>query len=238
MDKSNKNNVDFFDNQSESIFNNPTTKFYHMSFVGKTDQEFVKYIIAEAEINSRSKVLDIGCGSGYLVNQLSEICDAEGITNSAVNINVCKGLYPDNKFTLGDMESFVSAGKTHCIFLESLSYGDVNKSFRNCYKNLNTGGVLFMKEWCSVIPENKETKENIKALEDTFFYSPQKVSVLINLAQKNGFHLIEEKNLIHEINSDPYISTLPYHNEAVKNFRFPHPDVETVIPIQLKFRKR
>lgn len=238
MKSINENNVDFFDNQAESIFNNPTTKFYHMAFVGKTDEQFVKYIIAQAGINKNSHVLDMGCGSGYLVNQLSELCEAEGITNSPVNLKVCEDLYPDNKFTLGDMENFESESKTHCIALESFNYSNMEKSFKNCYDNLAQGGILFMKEWCLVEGETKESKENCKSLEETFFYYPQKVSTLLNLAQRTGFRLIEEKNLIHKMNSAPYVSTLPYHNDAVKNFRFPYPEVETVIPIQLKFRKR
>lgn len=238
MKKAPQNNIDFFNTQADSIFNNSVTKFYHMAFVGKSDTDFLQYIINEAEIKSRSRVLDIGCGSGYLVHELAKICEAEGVTNSKENLKVCKKLYPENKYILGDMETIESSGKTHCIFLESFSYGDIEKSFKNCYKNLSPGGILFMKEWCRVEEETKETKENINALEETFFYSPHLLSTLLNEAQQNGFHLMDEKNLIHEINSQPYVATLPYHNDSVKNFRFPYPDAATVIPVQLKFRKR
>tara|TARA_R110000823_G_C15889207_1_gene495862 strand:- start:84 stop:800 length:717 start_codon:yes stop_codon:yes gene_type:complete len=237
MNTLNKNNVNFFDNQSESIYNNPITKFYHMSFMGKTDEQFVGYIKSQAGINKDSNVLDMGCGSGYLVNQLSELCVAEGISNSPINIKVCKNLYPDNKFTLAEMETYKSDLKSHILTLESFIYSDVEKSFKNCYNNLSPGGTLFMKEWFSVEDETKESEENCRALEETFFYFPKKLSTIIELAEANKFRLISEKNLLNKINSNPYIATLPYHNESVKDFIFPHPDIETVIPFQLKFIK-
>jgi len=236
MKKVQKNNIDFFNTESESIFNNPITKFYHMAFIGKTDEEFVDYIINNAGIDKNCKVLDMGCGSGYLVNQLSKLCDAEGITNSPKNLQVCKDLYPKNEFMLGEMESYKGELKSHILTLESFSYNDIDKCFKNLYNNLKPGGILFMKEWCRVEEETEENKENCKALEETFYYSPQKLSTLKRAAIKNKFRLIDEKNLEKEINSDPYVATLPYHNESVRNFIFPH-DVETVIPIQLKFRK-
>ena len=135
------------------------------------------------------------------------------------------------------METYESKLKSHILSLESFSYSNMEKSFKNCHKNLAAGGTLFIKEWCSVENETQESKENIKLLEDVFFYYPKKLSTLLNLADRNGFRLIDEKNLLHNINTIPYGATLPYHYDAVKNFKFPH-DVETIFPVQLKFRKK
>ena len=229
-------NIKYFNELSSSIFNTPYTNFYHMAFMGNTDQEFVNYIIKEAFIDKDSTVLDLGCGSGYLVNQLNNMCDAKGITNSKGNLEVCKNLYPNNKYELANMETYKSKPVSHILTLESFNYSNIEKTFKACYKNLKAGGLLFMKEWCVVEEDSDEIQENCKALQDTFFYTPHAVSSLVEAAKKAKLKLVDEQNLINNINTHPYSSTLEYHSPEVRDFVFPH-NVETLLPIQLKFKK-
>ena len=237
MKKPYKSNIEYYNLQSLNIFNK--NKFYHRAFIGETEEEFINYIIQEAEITPLSSVLDMGCGSGYLVNELSEFCEAEGIKNSTGNLKVCESLYPDNKFTLADMETYECELKSHVLALESFNYSNPEKTFKRAYNNLQPGGILFIKEWCGVEDDNGQTLQNKNALEDIFYYNPYKLSYLLRIAEEEGFELIRKKNLERVMNQVPYKKSLEDHHEYVKKAVFPtlDPNTRFVIPYQLKFKK-
>ena len=168
--------------------------------------------------------------------KLSEFCEAEGITNSSGNLKVCESLYPDNKFTLADMEIYESDLKSHVLALESFNYSDPNKTFKRAYDNLQPGGILFLKEWCAVEEDNGQTLQNKNALEDIFYCTPSKLSCLLKIAKDVGFELLIMKNLERVMNQVPYQKSLEDHHEYVKSAVLPtlDPNTRFVIPCQLK----
>ncbi len=57
-----------------------------------------------ANKKQKIKVLDVGCGIGYLTNYLN----ADGIDKNVDAINIAKKIYPNNKFIYGDIGSIQS----------------------------------------------------------------------------------------------------------------------------------
>jgi cyclopropane fatty-acyl-phospholipid synthase-like methyltransferase len=78
----------FYDHISEELLN--CYNFYHYAYIGGNDDEFFDFIVKKSQIQNGSKVLDLGCGSGYLTNRLRNLCNPTGLTNSEVCLNVAK----------------------------------------------------------------------------------------------------------------------------------------------------
>tara|TARA_R110000744_G_scaffold241545_1_gene358843 strand:+ start:1558 stop:2274 length:717 start_codon:yes stop_codon:yes gene_type:complete len=237
MTKPYKNSKEYYDLQAEDLFLETDVKFYHKGFVGDTDEEFSDYIIEEAGITETSKVVEFGCGSGYFTNVLNNLCEVEGISNSPINIDVCKKLYPDCNFIVADMEDHEAQDKSHCIALESFNYSNPEKTFKNAHKILRTGGIFYMKEWMGVEDDNEKILENKQYLRDIFCYNPYKTSDMLGLAEMCGFEIVGIRNLTDKVNMDSYMNAVKYHNEYVLNSSFPHIGVAFVQPMQLKFKK-
>lgn len=232
-----KNSKEYYDFQSAEIYSNPTTKFYHRALMGNSDEEFLKYIIKEANINDKSDVLDLGCGSGYLVDELNKFCKAEGVTNSITNFNYCKETYPNSKYILSDMESVKTKKKTHCLTLESFNYANCESTLKNISTILKKGGILFMKEWCGLEDESELAKENRLYFEEFFYYKAIKCSKIVNTAQKYNLKLIDKINLDGKYNKSLYKSTINYHHESKSQFVMPNDGAKYLYPVQLKFQK-
>lgn len=232
-----KNSIEYYDLQSHTIYNNPNSGFYHRGYIGNSDIEFSNYIIKEAGIKKGDNVVDLGCGSGYLTNQISNICKVEGITNSPKNLEYCVSKYPQNNFTLSDMENYKGKNKTHCLALESFNYTNYKTTFKNVYKVLKLGGIFFLKEWNGLEKESKKAKESRLYWEKFWCYKAPKTSKIIKLAEECGFKLVHNKNLDKIFNKINYHNTWDYHDPYIYNYNPPHPKTKFTIPVQLKFKK-
>jgi len=203
-----------------------------------TSELIVRGIEKNRKLLSKKKILDMGCGSGYLVNELTKLCGAEGISNSIENINTCKKLFTKSKYTVGNMESYQCEAKSHCIAMESFNYSNPELTFKNAHTILKSGGILFLKELCGVEEDNPNTLIKKGTLQNIFHYTPYKLSFLLELAKNAGFELISNKDLTGMINPTSYERSVKYHHDYVKRF-----DSHTISfydfmnPIQLKFRK-
>ena len=232
------NSQEYYDLQCEGIYNNPSTDYYHRGYIGENDEEFTQYLIKESDITSKSNVVDMGCGTGYLVNKLSKICKVEGITNSPKNLEYCNNRFPKNKFTLSDMEDYKGKNKTHCLALESFNYTNFKKTLENSYKVLKKGGILFLKEWNGLESETKKATQNRIYWEKFWCYKAPKTSKIIKLAEKCGFELIHNKNLDELFDRTKYEDTWQYHHPYISTFQIPNPGEKYTIPVQLKFKKQ
>lgn len=232
-----KNSKEYYDLQAVGIYSNPNTNFYHRGFIGNTDEEFVDYLIQESGVDSNSNVLDLGCGSGYFVNELNKICKAKGITNSPINLEYCKSTYPNSNYELANMETYETNSITHCFTLESFNYTHYETTFKNVYNMLIDGGIFFLKEWNGLEIENSKAKKNRIYWENFWCYKAPKTSKIINIAKKCGFELISNKNLEDNFNKYLYEGTIQYHHHYAKTFNIPYPGEKYTIPVQLKFKK-
>lgn len=115
----------------------------------KDDYE-VGYIMNSASPSSKSKILDIGCGTGHHVSSLgSKGLDVLGIDISPSMIQKAKTNFPDYKFTVGDALNnhlFESNSFTHilCMYFTIYYFKDKAQFFNNCFKWLMPGGYLIV----------------------------------------------------------------------------------------------
>jgi len=237
MEKPWKNSKEYYDLQAVDIYSNPDTNFYHRGFIGNNDEEFIDYLIQESGVDSNSKVLDMGCGSGYFVNELSKFCKSKGITNSPVNLKYCQSTYPNSSYELANMETYKTNNITHCFALESFNYTHYKTTFKNVYNMLTDNGIFFLKEWNGLEVENNKAKQNRIYWEKFWCYKAPKTSKIISIAEECGFKLISNESLEGKFNKYLYKGTFQYHHDYVKNFSVPYPGEKYTIPVQLKFQK-
>ena len=232
---------EFYDVQSKDLFTHvEEVPFYHLSFIGQSGEEFAKYLINEGEVDKQSRVIDMGCGTGYFVNKLSEFCYAEGISNSEECIKYAKLNFPENIFKVEGMETYIGKNMTHCFFLESLFYSDIQNTFKNANKVLVDGGILFIKEWFDVSSNEYQTI-NKEHFIKYFAYYIQTVDKVIKIAENNGFRLIDSKDLSKKFNPTFYQNSLKYHHPDAIKYKEIYSDAEGgwpyIKPYQLKFKK-
>jgi len=209
--------------QSETEFYNLHTniflgkgKFYHAYMIGKNDQEFAAYIIGKLNLTPTSNVVDLGCGSGYLVSEISKICNCVGISTSSENIKV--------------------KNVTHFLALESIGYANIERTFNNIYSNLVDGGIFYLKDNSYISNTTLEEKENLAYWENYWKYSTLNTEDMITQGYKTGFKL----NLFRDLSDDPRLNTSLFLKSLNKNLVkecYPHPNIYVHIGTEFIFQK-
>lgn len=223
---------EFYDLHATILFSQ--FEFYHTALVGNSAEEFLQYIITKARINKESRILDMGCGSGYLVHQLNKVGYACGISTSENCISYCLKKYPESRFEVGSMEDFEMKNLTHILSLESIGYSNVKKTFQNAFSNLIPGGLFYIKDWCRYKHEYREQTKNRKAFQHYWKYKPKTVAKMVQIATKTGFNLIEYHDLTDLINVSFFNETVPL-NQSV--FTLPFPDENFQVAAEFLFQK-
>jgi len=107
-------------------------------------------IVNKTGPSSQSKVLDIGCGTGHHVAELSSRnIDTIGIDISQAMIKKAKENYPNYKFQVGDAlngNTFDSNKFTHilCMYFTIYYFNDKQQFFKNSFNWLLPGGYLLV----------------------------------------------------------------------------------------------
>ena len=116
----------------------------------KNDYE-VGVIVNQNTPNTKSVILDVGCGTGHHVSKLSQNPNIEilGIDKSLAMINKAKENYPNLNFQLADVlfqDNFQNNMFTHILCLYFTIYYIENKMqfFNNCMNWLKPGGYLIV----------------------------------------------------------------------------------------------
>jgi len=122
----------------------------YLVFNNLKDDYEVGYIMNSASPSSKSKILDVGCGTGHHVSLLgSKGLDIIGIDISESMIKKAKENFPDYKFNVGDAldgNTFEPDLFTHilCMYFTIYYLKDKTKFFNNCFKWLMPGGYLIV----------------------------------------------------------------------------------------------
>lgn len=138
-----KNGKDIYDDFYADIYD-------YLVFNNLKDDYEVGWIINNASASSKSKILDIGCGTGHHVASLgSKGLDVLGIDISPSMIKKAKDNFPDYKFEVGDAVDgnlFNSDSFTHilCMYFTIYYFKDKTKFFNNCFNWLMPGGYLIV----------------------------------------------------------------------------------------------
>ena len=115
----------------------------------KNDYE-VGEIINKSNPSSKSRILDVGCGTGHHVVALgSKNLDVLGIDISPSMIDKAKEKFPDYKFKVADAlngSEFEQDSFTHilCMYFTIYYFNDKTQFFNNCFNWLMPGGYLIV----------------------------------------------------------------------------------------------
>ena len=138
-----KNGTEIYDDFYANIYD-------YLVFNNIKDDYEIGFIINSAKPSSRSKILDIGCGTGHHVASIgSKGLDVIGIDISPSMINKAKENFPDYKFEVGDAKNgtlFQPDSFTHilCMYFTIYYFQDKTQFFNNCFKWLMPGGYLIV----------------------------------------------------------------------------------------------
>lgn len=131
------------------------SKYYHILYSDRTDYEahnFIYQLKNHLSLDSKEKVLDLGCGRGRHSKTLSEFFKTlDGIDISKENIDFAKSNKSKNQnFYLSDMRNFKMSNSYGYIFNLFTSFGyfdelsDNVKVLENCNHHLKKNGLLII----------------------------------------------------------------------------------------------
>ena len=105
----------------------------------RSQDELIKFIEMTEPTVQHSNILDVGSGTGYVVNELTQAgYDVYGIDKSKDMLTYAQISYPDAEFVYGDVMNSMQFEKstfTHilCTYFTIYQLEDKKKFFRNCY---------------------------------------------------------------------------------------------------------
>ncbi len=110
---------------------------------------FNNFLLKNTKLNSKSKILDIGCGRGKIIGNLSSNLK---LKTKPIGIDLVNHLDKDKRirFIRIDALSFLSnyKKKFDLILIKQtihlLSYRNIKKLINNCKKKLNSNGVILI----------------------------------------------------------------------------------------------
>ena len=209
---------------------------YQVGMIGNSFEENANYILNKLNLNKSDKVVDLGCGSGYLVSKISEICDVIGISTSEECIKQAHRNYPQNKFKIGNMEDFKINNVSHFMSLETIGYANIEKTFQNVHSSLKDNGIFFIKDVSTISNPTLKEKENIQYWQNYWKYYTYEVPKMIEIGYKNGFKLIYFKDLLTDkrLNVAPFLDSL---KENIVKEKYPNPSIIVHVLIEYIFQK-
>lgn len=122
----------------------------YLVFNNLKDDYEVGFIINSATPSSKSKILDVGCGTGHHVASLgAKGFDVLGMDISPSMVQKAKANFPDYKFNVADAldgNVFEPDSFTHilCMYFTIYYFKDKTQFFNNCFKWLMPGGYLIV----------------------------------------------------------------------------------------------
>lgn len=136
----------------------------------RCQRDLINIIEMTEPSSEHSTFLDVGCGTGYIVNELNEAgYDAYGIDKSKDMLTYAQLSYPDSEYIYGDVldsMQFEKSTFTHilCSYFTIYSIDNKTQFFRNCYfwMKPNTYLVLHLVDtdkFTNMIPYNETYNE-------------------------------------------------------------------------------
>lgn len=140
------------------------------------------------------KILDLGCGSGQLTNQIKERgANVIGIDNSKEMIAAAKANFPDIDFRVMDAADFSFDFEFEAIFSNAAFHWFENpeKAVESMYRNLKSGGRIVMEfggkdNILSIYKAVKTLLAGKGYLFKDFWYFPS-IGEFTSLLEKKGF---------------------------------------------------
>ena len=229
----NNNNIENFSNsildkpkyfeskKNQDIYDDFYSEYYDGIFHNKEKTAFEIGKISNLGKKQQAKILDVGCGTGNEVNELTnKNLEVIGLDNSKHMIEKAESKYPNCEFIKGDILNnglFEYNSFTHILCLGRTIYliDKKNKFFENCYSLLQEGGYLIV----NLVERDKykpyASTNKSKTLYDPEKYGKQITQMIVKFSKNTEFLSNYKKNDDHSLNND-----LPYANyiEKFQNF--------------------
>jgi ubiquinone/menaquinone biosynthesis C-methylase UbiE len=116
----------------------------------RSRDELIKFIEMTEPSVQHSNILDVGSGTGYIVNELTHAgYDVYGIDKSKEMLTYAQTNYPDAEYVYGDVLNSMQFEKstfTHilCTYFTIYQLEDKKKFFRNCYFWMKPNSYLML----------------------------------------------------------------------------------------------
>ena len=195
----------FVSKQNEHIYDDFYVSMYDR--IHKTRHQskydFTK-IVQNTQPSVSSVFLDVGSGTGTLVNRLNNNgFRAYGIDSSEAMVQYSTSKYPDSEFKCGDVKKsmeFEPETFSHvlCTYFTLYEMGDKSVFFDNCRRWLKTGGYLIVHlvdklEFDTIVPvgklfKNRHIDENTNTNNGTRILSTSVALPNIQYSHKYAFH--------------------------------------------------
>tara|TARA_A100001011_G_C14215183_1_gene801701 strand:+ start:308 stop:1348 length:1041 start_codon:yes stop_codon:yes gene_type:complete len=142
-------NINFVFNDGKDIWTKFYCSIYDSLMLDNTKNKYeIKEIVFTTKMNKKSKVLDIGSGTGHHVHMFNKKgIDAVGMDSSLEMVKKAQENYPDSKFYNSDVMHSYQFRKnefTHALMMFMTVYyiRDKTAAFHNVYNWLKPGGYM------------------------------------------------------------------------------------------------
>ena len=214
------------------IYDSFYSKHYDSLHLNKKRSIFeVSKIMSLEKKNNYTKILDVGCGTGYNVNSINKNnYNIIGLDKSSAMIKTAKKKYPECKFEEGDIlknNIFDYGTFTHILCLGKTIYEIKNKIlfFENCYSLLNDNGYLIV----HLVNRDKfkpfvENKGSADPLYDPEQYKKAIDQVIIKIDKNNEFVYTYKRLAPNQSNNrlDNGVTPFFIYNGKFENFENHH----------------
>jgi SAM-dependent methyltransferase len=119
----------------------------------RADCDAIERIVAKVGRSTGKRLLDVGCGTGSHIEQLSARWECTGIDNEEAMLEVARAKVPSARFVQGDMRSFDLRERYDvviCMF-STIGYATTEQELKwtieNMSRHLVEGGVLVIEPW-------------------------------------------------------------------------------------------
>jgi ubiquinone/menaquinone biosynthesis C-methylase UbiE len=137
----------------------------------RSQDELIKFIEMTEPSVQHSNILDVGSGTGYIVNELTQVgYDVYGVDKSKEMLTYAQTNYPDAEYVYGDVMNSMQFEKstfTHilCTYFTIYQLEDKKKFFRNCYFWMKPNSYLMLHlvdtdKFTKMIPDDNANNES------------------------------------------------------------------------------
>lgn len=154
---------------------------YDSGIEGKVSRKFYDAVLAQVDIKPGSNVLDVGCGTGYLLRKMRQQADfaGYGIDVEAEMISVANQACPDMDIQLSSCDATPFEDNMFDVVAACMAYhhfGNKEGFVQEVSRIIKTGGVLHIADPCFPLVIRKAINILARLFKKTgAFFSPEEL---------------------------------------------------------------